>query len=173
MYCDASGFDFVPRLERNWQAIRRELDPLLSSSFIAWPERALYGHGWDVFGLYAFGNKLQANCARCPETTRMVESIPGLRTAGFSMLQPGTHIRPHVGYSKAVLRCHLGLIVPGGCTMRVGAEIRTWEEGRCLIFDDTTEHEVWHRGSESRVVLLIDFIRARAPGSSRTPQLAT
>ncbi len=162
MYYDASGFDFVVRLERSWQAISRELTPLLlSSSFIPWPERALYGHGWDVFGLYAFGNKLQDNCARCPETTRVVESIPGLRTAGFSMLEPGTHIRPHVGYSKAVLRCHLGLIVPAGCTMRVGAEIRTWEEGRCLIFDDTTEHEVWHRGSEARVVLLIDFIRAR------------
>jgi aspartyl/asparaginyl beta-hydroxylase (cupin superfamily) len=44
--------------------------------------------------------------------------------------------------------------------MRVGNEIRSWEEGKCLIFDDTVEHEVWHRGVSPRAVLLVDFARS-------------
>jgi aspartyl/asparaginyl beta-hydroxylase (cupin superfamily) len=160
MYCDASEFPFIQTLTKDWRAVRSEFEQISPSSLMAWPEKALYDQGWDVFGLYAFDVKMKANCERCPETTRLVESIPGLRTAGFSILQPGTHIRPHVGYSNTVLRCHLGLIVPDDCAMRVGSEVRTWHEGECLVFDDTVEHEVWHRGSSPRVVLLIDFARA-------------
>jgi beta-hydroxylase len=87
-----------------------------------------------------------------------------MTTAGFSVLQPGAHILPHRGYTTEVLRCHLGIIVPVGCSMRVGSETRNWEEGRCLVFDDTVEHEVWHCGNAPRVVLLVDFARS---GSAR------
>jgi aspartyl/asparaginyl beta-hydroxylase (cupin superfamily) len=86
--------------------------------------------------------------------------------AGFSSLAPGTHIEPHTGFTNAVLRCHLGLVVPSGCSMRVGSETREWTEGGVLVFDDTIEHEVWHRGTSPRVILLVDFLRspdARAP----------
>jgi len=26
-----------------------------------------------------------------------------------------------------------------------------------LVFDDTTEHEAWNRGTQTRIVLLLDF----------------
>ncbi len=168
MYLDPSRFSFTAALESQWQRIRDEFRTLERGALMAWPEKFLYDRGWEVFGLFAFGAKLIDNCARCPETARLVQEIPGMTTAGFSLLQPGTHIRPHVGYTPAVLRCHLGLIVPAGCEMRVGAEVRSWSEGRCLVFDDTVEHEVWHRGSEDRVVLLVDFRRSahgEAPGA--------
>jgi len=160
MYLDPSGFPFVAVLKENWRAICEEFERLAPADLMAWPERFLYDKGWDVFGLYAFGTKLNANCEACPATTRAVERVPGLTTAGFSILQPGTHIRPHTGYTSAVLRCHLGLVVPKGCEMRVGDETRTWQEGECLVFDDTTEHEVWHRGDRPRAILLLDFMRA-------------
>jgi beta-hydroxylase len=166
MYCDLSNFPFVATLTQNWGAIRSEFDQLAPANLMPWPEEFLYDKGWDVFGLYAFGVKLTTNCARCPETMGLVESVPGLRTAGFSILQPGTHIRPHVGYTSAVLRCHMGLVVPENCAMRVGTEVRTWEEGGCLIFDDTVEHEVWHRGVSPRAILLIDFARPPAGGTA-------
>lgn len=160
MYLDPSRFAFTAALESRWQAVRDEFRALEREALVAWPEKFLYDRGWDVFGLYAFGSKLIDNCARCPETARLAAAIPGMTTAGFSRLQPGTHIRPHVGYTPAVLRCHLGLVVPAGCEMRVGAETRGWAEGRCLVFDDTVEHEVWHRGDAERVVLLVDFRRS-------------
>jgi beta-hydroxylase len=160
VYCDIADHAFVPALVASWRSIRDEFERIAPSRFMAWHERFLYDEGWDVFGLHAFGQKLQENCDRCPETTRAVEAIPGLRTAGFSILQPGTHIRSHVGYTNEVLRCHLGLVVPDGCEMRVGHEIRSWQEGHCLVFDDTMEHEVWHRGATPRAILLIDFARS-------------
>ena len=167
MYFDVAKFPFVATLTQNWRAVCSEFDRIAPENLMPWPEEFLYDKGWDVFGLYAFGVKFTTNCQRCPETTRLVETIPGLRTAGFSLLQPGTHIRPHVGYTNAVLRCHLGLVVPETCAMRVGAEVRTWQEGGCLIFDDTTEHEVWHRGASPRAILLIDFARPGGAGASK------
>ncbi len=34
-----------------------------------------------------------------------------------------------------------------------------WEEGRCVLFDDTYRHEVWNDTNGVRVVLLIDVPR--------------
>jgi beta-hydroxylase len=161
MYLDPADYPFTAVLKRNWRAIRAEFERIAPANFMAWHERELYGDGWDVFGLWAFGTRLDANCDMCPVTTATVEQVPGLTTAGFSILQPGTHIVPHEGYTSEVLRCHLGLVVPDGCSMRVGTETRTWEEGGCLMFDDTIEHEVWHRGTTPRAVLLLDFRRAQ------------
>ena len=157
MFFDNEKFKFTTTLESNWLLIRQELEQLQRSYFMPWPEKFLYGKGWDVFGLYAFGRKLRDNCQLCPETTRVIETIPGMITAGFSSLAPGTHIKPHVGYSKSVLRCHLGLIVPDKCALRVGSQIKSWQEGKCFIFDDTTEHEAWNNSNQTRIALLIDF----------------
>jgi aspartyl/asparaginyl beta-hydroxylase (cupin superfamily) len=156
-FYDSSEFEFVNLLESHWRTIRQELDRLRQRDFIPWPEKHLYGKGWGVFGLYAFGIKIGKNCELCPETARLVETIPNLLTAGFSSLEPGTHIAPHTGYPDGVLRCHLGLIVPDGCGIRVGPETRHWSEGKCLIFNDELEHEAWNRGVSTRVVLLLDF----------------
>lgn len=157
MFYEPHQFNFVSLLELNWLTIKNELIQLRQGNFIPWPEPFLYGgKGWDVFGFHAYGRKLNNNCRLCPETTRLVEAIPGMTTAGFSVLAPGRHIAPHIGFSNAVLRCHLGLIVPDGCAIRVGTEIRHWQEGKCLIFEDTVEHEAWNRGNSIRVVLLID-----------------
>jgi aspartyl/asparaginyl beta-hydroxylase (cupin superfamily) len=159
MFYSAHDFPFAADLEARWDAIRAEYERLAAQDFMAWPERHLYNQGWEVFGLYAFGRRLDQNCQRCPETAQAVESIPGMTTAGFSQLAPRAHIQPHVGYTSAVLRCHLGVLVPEGCELRVGPETRTWQAGKCLVFDDTTEHEAWNRSQSPRTVLLIDFKR--------------
>jgi beta-hydroxylase len=156
-FYEATSFPFVAALEANWDIIRQELEQLQSKHFIPWSERYLYQEGWTTFGLYAFGIKIEKNCQLCPRTATLVESIPNLITAGFSALGPNTHIAPHAGYPDGVLRCHLGLIVPADCGIRVGDEIRNWQEGRCLIFDDTFEHEAWNRSDATRIVLLLDF----------------
>lgn len=126
--------------------------------FVPWHEVAIYNTGWDVFGLYAFDQKMQENSELCPKTTSLVEKIPNLITAGFSSLAPGTHIRPHLGSDK-YLRCHLGLIVPDDCILRVGEQTRSWKEGECFIFDDSFEHEAWNNSDKTRIVLLIDVER--------------
>jgi len=157
MFKNSTDYEFTHALETNWQVIRQELEQINRTDFLDWPEKHLYGKGWQTFGLYAFGMKLGKNCQICPETTKLVEKIPNMVTAGFSSLVPGTHIAAHTGYPDGVLRCHLGLVGCDGCSLRVGDEVRDWQEGKCLVFDDTTEHEAWNRGDRTRVVLLIDF----------------
>src|SRR5262249_22702666 len=105
-----------------------------------------------------------ANCARCPETARLVAAIPGMQTAMFSIFAPGKRIPPHHGPYKGVLRFHLALMVPscaGADTVgiRVGGEVRGGEEGRSLVFDDTFEHSAWNDTDETRVVLFVDVVR--------------
>lgn len=156
MFYDPRQFDFISTLEANWQQVLQELQQLQQPDFIPWPEQYLYGEGWDTFGLYAFGVKIRKNCRLCPETTKLIEQIPGLVTAGFSSLKPGTHIKPHTGYEDGVLRVHLGLVIPPDCAIRVGERTEAWEPGKCLVFDDTTEHEAWNRSDSTRIVLLMD-----------------
>jgi hypothetical protein len=84
-------------------------------------------------------------------------------------LDGNTHIKTHGGYTPEVLRCHLGVIVPEpeACVMRVGDEERHWAERGWLVFDDYRWHEVWHRGTRSRTVLLIDVVRPGLDLSAR------
>jgi len=41
--------------------------------------------------------------------------------------------------------------------MRVGDELRHLEEGKCIIFDDSYNHEAWHDGEVTRINLILDF----------------
>jgi aspartyl/asparaginyl beta-hydroxylase (cupin superfamily) len=165
MFEDPAQYPFAANLERDWTIIRDEMIALRSTGFMAWPEKSLYGEtGWSTFGLYAFGQKQAANCALCPRTTELVESIPGMVMAGFSRLTPGAHIKPHVGYdeySRYVLRLHLGLETNPDCAIRVADETRSWEKGKTIIFCDAVEHEAWNRGTTTRTVLLLDFKNPR------------
>eukprot|EP01087_Luapelamoeba_hula_P022633 TRINITY_DN8163_c0_g1_i1.p1 TRINITY_DN8163_c0_g1~~TRINITY_DN8163_c0_g1_i1.p1 ORF type:complete len:253 (-),score=41.52 TRINITY_DN8163_c0_g1_i1:662-1333(-) len=149
----------------NWQAIYSEflaLKAASNSQFEVIPS-SNYGGEWGAYNLWAQGAKQERNCSLAPLTTRLLEAMPefmadcGLCYAYFSVVKPGTHITPHCGPANVKLRCHLGLSVPPeGATMRVARETRNWEEGKCLVFDDSFEHEVKNLGDVDRIVLLID-----------------
>lgn len=105
---------------------------------------------------------------RCPKTMAALQSIPGLCTGDmpfaftfFSTLAPGCRIAAHTSPANLRLRVHLPLIVPSSspdrCGLRVADEVRPWEVGKALIFDDAFEHETWNETDEARVVLLLDL----------------
>jgi len=117
---------------------------------------------WKTFFLYGYGFKAKLGIQMCPRTAASMEQVPGMTTAMFSILSPRKHILDHRGPYKGVLRYHLGLIVPReaeACRIRVGEDIRHWEEGKSMIFDDTFNHEVWNDTDETRVVLFVDVLR--------------
>ncbi|MBT5373773.1 MAG: aspartyl/asparaginyl beta-hydroxylase domain-containing protein [Rhodospirillaceae bacterium] len=179
MFYENEQFPGLEPLAKNWRKVQDELAALEDERYIPWPERALYdGEGWKVFGLYAFGSKMEENCRRCPQTAALVEAVPGMMTAGFSRLAANSHIKPHegyAGYAGHFLRAHLGLQVPPDCEIRVGDEIRGWTPGGLMVFDDSTEHEAWNRSDATRVVLLLDFRNPfrdeDAPGAALTPEV--
>ena len=174
---DAHDFAWTAPLETNWKIIRQELDRILEKQDqlpnfqdisrdqinITQDDR------WKTFFLYGYGFKMQSNCDLCPETTRIIESIPGMLTGFFSVLAPGKHIPPHRGPYKGILRCHLALKVPeptDRCWIEVGDQKANWQEGVCLVFDDTYKHRVENNTDGTRVVLFLDIIRPmRFPGS--------
>ena len=153
------GYPFLKSLSEGWRDISEELNALDPAQFMGWPETDIYTGNWTVFPFYKFGEKVPLTCAICPRTTALIETVPGMVTAGFSRLAPDTHITPHVGYTDAVLRFHLGLTDAKDCGLRVAEETRLWQLGSAFVFDDTLEHEAWNRGSAERVILLLDFKR--------------
>ena len=169
-FFDPDLFPYNRELEHNWRAIRAELDRLLETREQIPPfheispdqSRISTGDHWRAFILYGFGHKAERNCRQCPITTGVLETIPHLQSAWFSILAPGYQIPPHRGVTKGVVRTHLGLIIPRDremCRIRVGDQTRRWEEGKCLVLDDTFEHQVWNQTDEQRVVFIIDVER--------------
>jgi ornithine lipid ester-linked acyl 2-hydroxylase len=169
-FFDAESFPWVSGVEAEWLAVRKELEAILvrredipNFQDISEAQKVLTeGEQWKTFWLYAYGEKAEENCARCPETVRLLQRIPEMKSAMFSILAPRKHIPEHRGMYKGVLRYHLGLIVPGpegSCRIRVGNDVRCWKEGKSLIFDDSHPHEVWNDCDSYRVVLFVDFVR--------------
>jgi aspartate beta-hydroxylase len=159
---DVARLPGAQALEKNYEAIREEITNLANTDFQSEAEGLKENGEWDVFLFYERGRKNDKNCARCPVITRLIESHNTVRTqAGLlyvSKLNPGTQIKPHKGPTNVRLRCHLGIKIPDGdCGLTVGGETRRWQQGRCLVFDDSLEHEAWNRTPESRIVLIIDF----------------
>lgn len=118
--------------------------------------------GWDAYFFYRHGTRYDTQCARCPQTSALLDALPLVRIRDhapetlYSVLRPGTHILPHRGVTNTRLVTHLPLIVPPDCALRVGGDIHTWQEGRCVTFDDTFEHEAWNNSDQTRVVLILD-----------------
>lgn len=165
---DSAAFPWAAAVELDWRAIRDELDRVLArkadlpnvQDITADASAISHDVGWKIFPLTAYGIRSQPNIDLCPQTWRVVQGIPGLRTAMFSILDPGQRIPPHRGPYNGVLRLHLGLLVPEPherVGIRIGLEQRHWQEGRVLIFDDAYEHEVWNETGQLRVVLFVDF----------------
>ena len=75
----------------------------------------------------------------------------------FSLLKPKTTIPAHVGVTNVRLVTHLALIIPEGCSYRVGNEVRQWVPGKAWVFDDTIEHEARNDSDKLRVVFIFDI----------------
>ena len=114
---------------------------------------------WKTFFLYGYGFKAGTNVDAVPRhRARSCESIPGMKTAMFSILAPHKHIPAHGGPYKGVLRYHLALKVPGPAG-RAGSGSAT----RCAT---------WARGQEPRVrrrlrARGLERLRRRARGAVR------
>jgi len=176
-YYPRERFPEFEALEAGTVAIREELRAVLEQSrgleaFLKTDTQEqlgtmLRGSGtqeaaWDAYFFYRHGQRYDAHCEACPQTAALIERMPlsRIREHGpetlFSVLSPGTHILPHRGVTNTRLVTHLPLIVPKDCALNVGGEIHEWQEGRCVTFDDTFEHEAWNRSEQTRVVLIMD-----------------
>lgn len=168
-------FEWVATAEAAAPAIRRELETVLAgeagvrpyvpeeeSMPEAW-QRLAGTLKWGSYHLYRGGRRQMGPCRDCPETAALLERIPLMDAPGhapeafFSILQPGTHIPPHVGLANTKLAVHLALAIPENCSITVGGETRTWHEGRVLVFDDSFRHEARNDSDAVRAVLITEI----------------
>lgn len=167
-------FPWAKLLEDNWEVIRKELFNLFDNNseewFLAHPHyvKSKSEKPWKTFEFVFFGIKNLDSCKKCPKTFELLQQIPDLVTAQFSVLEPNTIIETHKGYTRMVLRNHLGLKVPSKdlCKLKIEDEEHSWEEGRVVTFDDSKEHSAWNLSDETRMVLMIDVANPEMPYSN-------
>jgi beta-hydroxylase len=173
MVYDTGQFPWVNEVEADWRKVRAELDQVMTfrdqmpsfQEILKEVSTIQTDQNWKTFFLAGIGMDCRGNAARCPETMKVLGRIPGMTTAFFSILSPHKHIPAHRGAYNGVLRLHLALQVPEPrerVRIRIGNQVRHWEEGKVLIFDDTFNHEVWNDTHGWRVVLFVDFARPLA-----------
>lgn len=136
----------------------------------------LHSGTWDWHSYILNGSVQPKFEESCPNTTEIIQDIESMLFLNnpfgfsfFSTLHGKSYIKPHHGPMNLRLRIHLPLIVPSDtnpdafstkpqtkCGIRVGNQIRSWEEGKAIVLDDSYEHEVWNETKEVRVILLLD-----------------
>ena len=176
-FFEREEFDWLAALEADVPAMQAELYAALAESDSFEPyvlanrerprptNKLIDDPSWGARYFWREGEQVSAQAECCPATMAALAKAPmpviAKRSpiALWSMLKPGTHIEPHHGLLNTRLICHVPLIAPENCALRVGNETRVWEVGKTLIFDDSFEHEAWNRSSTTRVVLLFEIWR--------------
>lgn len=169
-FFDPGDFPWAGTLRGEWQAVAAEARRLLAerNTLPAFQEISREvgfiskDRDWKTFLFMGYGLRSERNLRECPATAAVLGRIPGLKTALFSILEPGKRLPVHRGPYNGVLRVHLALVVPRDaerCWIRVAGERRTWVPGELLIFDDALPHEVHNDTGDVRVVLFLDVMR--------------
>lgn len=133
---------------------------------------------WNGYYFYRHGQRNETNARRCPATQAAIDRLPLCRVGGhgpevlFSTLSPGTHLLPHHGVTNARVTCHLPLIVPPDCVLRVADEEHHWRVGEVVAFDDTYAHEALNNSDRTRVVMIFDVWHPDLSDAERTAMAA-
>jgi len=163
---DPKDFKWTQSFRDNWKTIMKEFDRYHEKFEVPAYKDINEGssagtEGWKALFLRVFNNDTEL-IEHFPETMKLINSCP-CTTAYFSMVEPGTHIKPHKGVYAGVLRYHLSLIAPRqweNCFIIVDGKKLHWgEPGRDVMFDDMYLHEVQNNTVDRRMVLFLDIKR--------------
>ena len=168
----ASAFPALNRLTEHYSEIKEELEAILSGKPVMMKyhvmdltqrhSREYYrDRDWKVLMLYAMGERWEKNRALCPKTCALLDEVPDLFQAFFSLLEGGKSVPEHHGPYRGYLRYHLGLKIPkeNPPSLRVSDRWYVWEERKAILFDDSLQHEVVNNAEEDRIVLIVDVLR--------------
>jgi aspartyl/asparaginyl beta-hydroxylase (cupin superfamily) len=166
-FFDRKEFPWVAELESQWTVVRDELMALVQEheqSLVPYANREFTSKRdrWKTFGFMFWSIPSRRNCQQCPKTWDVLSKLPNVLAGSFNLLEPETTIKPHYGDTNAIVRCHLGLVIPAAapqCAFRVGSETRSWNEGEVLLFCDAHMHTAWNNTRDRRYILLFDVLR--------------
>jgi beta-hydroxylase len=163
--------NWTKELHKNYLTILDELDAFLTQNKLDIDSKySEYSanNGWKTIPLVFFTIKNNNTLSQFPMTKELLLKIPELIGAEFSILKPNTMIKPHIGYSKQVMRTHLGLKVPlGDLGLKCGDKTSHWETGTTFSFNDGELHSAWNNSPKERWVLMIDTPIPNSPYSAQ------
>lgn len=176
MFVEAVHLPFCSEIFRSLPTIRDELERGWRGRFKPWSQGGGYEGAWDLLPLLASddydapGNlrgEARANRAVFRETVEALSSIDGICLAAFSYLGPQTFVARHYDEDvPPVIRCHLGVLVPPGCTLDLDDEAREHANGRWLCFHGAAPHAAKNPSHDTpRVTLMIDVRRRAYPAA--------
>ncbi len=167
-YIDPKLFPELEVLKDNWKTIRSEARQLenrgeikASDEFDDIGFNSFFKTGWTRFYLKWYGATLLSATKSCPETTRLVDSLPSIKGAMFAMLPPGARLVKHRDPFAGSLRYHLGLETPNDdqCFINVDGKHYSWRDGEVVIFDETYIHYAENKTDQDRIILFLDVKR--------------
>lgn len=164
---DPANFPLAAKLEQSWEAIRDELKCALDKKcgfqqYMLKRTDSQKGPDsgapkeWKALYLKEHTEEFRENRAMCPETVKLIVDEPRVSNyVYFSAIDPGGHIGPFYATFNWTFNIQMGLVVPNNCGVRVKDESRTWEEGKCMVFDASFEHEAWNKGDSTVFTFVI------------------
>lgn len=166
-------FPELAGLQENWETIRQEAIELMaeggfdkisdkdSASYYDIGFRTFYKYGWTKFYLNWYGYTHSSALRTCPKTIEILNNIPQVNGAMFSVLPPGGQLTRHLDPVACSLRYHLGLDTPNDdrCYISVDDTQYSWRDGEPLLFDVTFLHFAHNDADKPRLILMCDVER--------------
>jgi beta-hydroxylase len=155
-------------LKKNWKKIREEALDLIKKNKISsiegdvFFEKEVTSDGkWNKYYIKWYNPIDKIVEEECPFTCNLINSLPEIQLAMFSILEPNAHIKSHEGPFKGCARYHLGLSTPNSeeCFISVDNKKYHWKDGEDVLFDDTFTHFVHNNTDKTRIVLFCDIKR--------------
>ena len=164
-YPDISGIKGIQALETNSLIIYDELENYLQKHVLESQFNLTMVENpksWKVRSLRVWGVEMYDIQRHFPETLKLLAGVNGVINIGFNLLEPRAIIKPHCGDTNAIIRCHLGLVIPEEnekCAIKVNDNIRHWKQGKVIGFTDAYDHEAWNKTDKRRIILLFDVLK--------------
>ena len=167
-YVDVDKFPELKILQDNWEMIRDEAVSLNNEAHIKASTdlddlgfNSFFRTGWKRFYLKWYGANLKSAEQLCPKTLALLNQLPSVKGAMFTMLPPGSRLGKHRDPYAGSLRYHLGLITPNSddCYISVDGQNYSWRDGEAVMFDETYIHHAENKTDQNRIILFLDVKR--------------
>lgn len=170
---DLDKFHELDEIQNNWETIREEVLSLYQQRYFEQtkkPEsqasydigfRTFFKYGWSKFYIKWYGYTHDSAKKLCPNTVRILEQIPSVNGAMFSVLPVNGQLTRHLDPIACSLRYHLGLDTPNSddCFINIDGVSYSWRNGKALLFDETYPHFARNDSDKYRLILMCDVER--------------
>jgi beta-hydroxylase len=167
-FIDKKYFPELKKLEDNWQVIREEAEKLLEQPCLQQAHvqddigfNSFFKRGWRRFYLKWYGTPQASALQHCPKTLELLQDMPSIKAAMFTLLPAGSKIKKHRDPFAGSLRYHLGILTPNSndCYIDVDGQRHVWFDGEGVVFDETFVHEAYNKTDTDRLIFFCDVER--------------